>query len=170
MNITNNPKDREIWERMASGWEALLAARNDFLRKGVDRVALVRQALDPDSDYRDEITAGFVLEYLSEDELKAIFGQLILWASWQNAINEDAEKAILRLPKEWLVENVEAIVEPYLQVGEPFTRNNYWYFLHLYQVIDPDLNKKLVLRALKHDDEEIRLVGQQYIGKHNTEK
>ncbi len=70
-------------------------------------------------------------------------------------------QAILSIPKEWLLENIEIVSEPYLGNG---SGEVYRLFLGLFYKIDTELTRKLALRALEQD---VREAGQDFLDRIN---
>jgi hypothetical protein len=75
---------------------------------------------------------------------------------WENA----ARDAIMRIPKGWLLENIENAADPYLKNGQD---EEYQLLLELYADIDFKLAQKLALKALEHDNLGIRETGRNFL-------
>ena len=69
-------------------------------------------------------------------------------------------KFILALPRDWVLERVEAIAEPYLINGD---MEEYRRYLELYLLLDEELTRKLAQRALAHSDPDVIEAGQDFI-------
>jgi hypothetical protein len=107
------PKDWEVWERVVRSHQAFILASKDFLSEGIDRATVIRKALQ--SNNRN--TAIYFLQWLSYSELQQVFDVLIFLSSSEHGGIEEVRKAILSIPKEWLLENIELSVEPHLKHG-----------------------------------------------------
>jgi hypothetical protein len=150
------PNGWDIWERLVQSHLAFSLASQEFLSEGIDRVAIIRQALQGNS----RNTAIYILQWLPTSELQQVFDQLIFLSSSEHGGIISVRRAILSIPKDWLLENIELAVEPYLQNG---TGEEYRRFLELYTYIDAQLTRRLALRALEQQDLDTRAVGQDFM-------
>jgi hypothetical protein len=157
MSHSPSEHDVAVWERLAEADSAYLAAAREFYSEEVDRVALVRWALRKG---RCVQTVCRVLKYMSIPELERLFDVLVEWASTGHGLIQVFRDAILRLPRDWVVANIEATAEPFLRQG---TDDEYRRFLELYLDLDRDLTAKLARRAAVHPDEDIREAGNDYL-------
>ena len=152
-NIDNYQAD--LWERLTSAFREYSKALQEFVSERVDRVALIRQALRTD----DRHVALHVSGYLKEDEHKQLFDLWVSGASYHKSVHI-YRKFILSLPRDWVLERIEAAAEPYLIDGglEEYRR-----FLELYLLLDEELTRKLAQRALAHSDPDVIEAGQDFI-------
>jgi hypothetical protein len=157
------PKDWEVWERVVRSHQAFILASKDFLSEGIDRATVIRKALQ--SNNRN--TAIYFLQWLSYSELQQVFDVLIFLSSSEHGGIEEVRKAILSIPKEWLLENIELSVEPHLKHG---TAEEYRRFLELFLRIDIELTRKLARRALEQQEFDTREVGQEFLEKTDIAK
>jgi hypothetical protein len=169
-------KDWKLWEHFvqthenfARSGEALLAedfaqSSKAFLAKGDDRVAILRRAFR--GGYGKH-TAVYILPWVPINELEQLFDELIRLAGEYTGYFLTVHTAILRIPKEWLLEHIEREVEPYLQKCDGV---EYGIYLSLFHKIDIELAKKYALRALEQEDYDIREVGQDYLDTLNADK
>jgi hypothetical protein len=152
-----NQKDWEIWEHFVQFHEDFARSAEAFLSKGVDRVAILRQAFMEGYGIH---AAVYILPWVSINELQQLFDVLIRLAGEYTGYFEAVHKAILRIPKKWLLENIESVVEPYLQKCDGV---EYRIYLSLFLKIDTELTKKYALRALEQENYDIREAGQDYL-------
>lgn len=103
-----------------------------------------------------------VLRQVSPEELKDLLPFLIEHVRSVHGHLQALQRLILYLPKSWLVENIETVVEPWLQTGddEYFRR-----FLELYYLIDPRLTRRLAERALVSGSIDTREAGEDFLKK-----
>lgn len=153
-------KDWEIWQRFVQSYLELARASNDFLSNDVNRVPILKQALLG----QGRPAAVYILGLLSSNELQRLFDELVYLASWDNGMSGTVYQAILSIPKEWLLENIEIVSEPYLENG---SGEVYRLFLGLFYKIDTELTRKLALRALEQDDHDVREAGQDFLDRIN---
>jgi hypothetical protein len=145
--------DKLRQELINSFW-AYTEALGNFLSEGVDRVSLVRELI------REDIVVALKLaESLSDSEHKQLFNIWVGGAGYHKYV-QTYRKFILALPRDWVLESVEAAAEHYLSNGgfEEYAR-----YLELYLLLDEKLTYKLAQRALAHPDPEIKEVGQDFI-------
>jgi hypothetical protein len=147
---TNN--DIELWQKVFNQETAYIQARQDFLNNYPDRIGFIKKALHNPTERG---TALRLIEYLKLEERQSLFDL----ASVSQSDIELCRKAILSLPKNWLLANIEKRAEPLLQDG---TDEEYRRLLELYLDIDRELAKRLAQKAVEHDDPDIREVGKDF--------
>ena len=151
---TNN--DIELWQKVFNQETAYIQARQDFLNNYPDRIGFIKKALHNPTERG---TALRLIEYLKLEERQSLFDDLLDLASVSQSDIELCRKAILSLPKNWLLANIEKSAELLLQNG---TDEEYRRLLELYLDIDRELVKRLAQRAVEHDDPDIREVGEDF--------
>jgi len=125
-----------------------------FFSEGVDRAGLVREIM-----VEDRNVALKLAEYLSESEYKQLFDLWVGGASHHKYVTM-YRKFILALPRDWVLERIEAAAEPHLINGD---MEEYRRYLELYLLLDEGLTRKLAQRALAHSDPEVKEAGQDFI-------
>ncbi|MEQ8386400.1 MAG: hypothetical protein RH949_29000 [Coleofasciculus sp. A1-SPW-01] len=148
--------DIELWQKVFNQETAYIQARQDFLNNSPDRIGFIKKALHNPTERG---TALRLMEYLKLEERQSLFDDLLELASVSQSDIELCRKAILSLPKNWLLANIEKSAEPLLQDG---TDEEYRRLLELYLDIDRELVKRLAHRAVDHDDPDIREVGEDF--------
>jgi len=148
----------DLWNRVVSEFvpnDATSPARNDFFRPGVDRVALVREALRmPGGNNR---AAGIaLLQRMKAEEQEQLLPELIQLARAAHGPVGMVRKLILSLPCKWVLDRIASQVDAILR-GEEY--DDYWMFLELYEQLDPALAVALARRAATHQDPDIRELG-----------
>jgi hypothetical protein len=147
-------KSNTLREELVSSFWAYSEALRKFVSEGVDRVSLVRELI------REDIVVALKLaEYLSESEHKQLFNIWVAAASHHKHV-QIYRKFILALPRDWVLERIEAIAEPYLVSGD---LEEYARYLELYLLLDEELTRKLAQRALAHSDPDVVEAGQDFI-------
>lgn len=160
---TLSPDAQKAWEELTASYQRRTAAaiefsklKRSFLDQGVDLVDLLSQVDGP--KYR-----GIVLEIAGEldvDGLKRFFPRLIGLASTVHGGIQTARNLILRIPKDWLLENIERYADPLI---EESCEDDYRRFLELYDQIDEGLTRRLAERALCDKDPGVREAGQDFL-------
>jgi hypothetical protein len=148
--------DIEVWQRLIESEKEFYAASQAFLKGNVDRVSLMREKLAS----RDKNIAYYFLPYLKQEELLQLFDILIPLASTGHSNIGRVREAILSLPHEWVIKNIEQLTEPLLIEG---TEDEYRRFLELYLKLSKDLTLKLAQRAAQHNDGGIREAGEDFL-------
>jgi hypothetical protein len=148
--------DTELWHKVFEKEIAYIQARQDFINNCTDRIEVIRKALHNPTERG---TALRLIEYLKLEEHQSLFDDLVDLASVSHSDIELCRKAILSLPKTWVLANIENSAEPLLQDG---TDEEYRRFLELYIDIDRELAQRFALRALQHDDPDIHEVGEDF--------
>lgn len=146
----------ELWHKVFENEIDYIQSRQDFLKNCTNRTELINKALHNPTERG---TALRLIEYLNLEERQSLFDNLVDLASVSHSDIELCRKAILSLPKTWLLANIEKSAEPILQDG---TDEEYRRLLELYLDIDRTLAQRLTMRALQHDDPDIREVGEDF--------
>jgi hypothetical protein len=148
--------DTELWHKVFEKEIAYIQSRQDFINNCTDRIGLIKKALHNPTERG---TALRLIPYLKLEERQSWFDVLVDLASVSHSDIELCRKAILSLPKTWVLANLENSAEPLLQDG---TDEEYRRLLELYIEIDRELAQRLAIRALQHDDPDIREVGEDF--------
>jgi hypothetical protein len=156
--------DMELWQRLVALHSTYVRARYEFLTGPVDRVTVLDVALRR-GDERN--LAMGLAPLLAAEERQWLFSRFVVLASWFGALYPAAAKAIEALPRDWVLERIEAEAEPLLAVGND---EEYRAFISLYNRLDPALARKLALRAAAHEDPDIREAGEVYLEFHALER
>jgi hypothetical protein len=117
---------------------------------------MLRKALQNPSE---RATALEILDYLTNEERQSLFDELIKLASVGHSDIELVRYAILSFDKSWLVENIENQAKSVLKNA---TDEEYRRFLELYIQIDDGLTQRLIEKALRHSDLDIKEVGEDF--------
>jgi hypothetical protein len=148
--------DTELWHKVFEKEIAYIHARQDFIKNCTDRTGLIKKALHNPTERG---TALRLIEYLKLEERQSLFDDLVDLASVSHSDIELCREVILSLPKTWVLTNIEKSDEPLLKDG---TDEEYRRLLELYIDIDRELAQRLAMRALQHDDPDIREVGEDF--------
>ena len=157
MSASDAEQDRALWTAVVEGEGRFTAARAAFMTEASDRVAVVRAALGTASQRG---TALRVLRLFTVAERQDLFDELVRLASVGHADVALSREAILALPRDWVLANLDAHAEPVLRVG---TYEEYRRLLELYVRLDPDLTRRLATRAAAHHDDDIREAGEDFL-------
>ena len=125
--------------------------RPEFFRPQVDRVGLVKRALQ--SPGVERTAAIGCLKRMSVDEQKQAFPELIQAARSAHGPVGAVRALIQSLPRAWVLEHIDMEVDAILQ-GEEY--DDYWMFLELYEQLDPARAVRLARRAANHPNPDIR--------------
>lgn len=151
-----NEKDMELWRKLFESEITYIQTRQKFLNHSTNRVAMIEKALHNPAERG---TALRLIEYFTTEECQSLFDDLVNLASVSHSDIELARKAILYLPKSWLLSNIENSAELLLKEG---TDEEYRRLLELYIHIDKELTQRLVNQALNHTDPDIQEVGSDF--------
>ncbi len=147
-----------LWDRLVDEFvknDRESSAESDFFQPGVDRVALVRNALSrPGGNSR--AVAVTLLKRMNREEQKVLFPQLVQLAHAAHGPVGAVREIIQSLPREWVLTHIDAEVERILEKEE---YDDYWMFLELYAALDAERALKLARRAANHPDPNIRELG-----------
>lgn len=145
----------ELWNTVVDEFVHGEAAPADFFRADVDRVALIRRALKlPGGNNRAAAVA--LLRRMSPEEGQRLFPELIQLARSAHGPIGAVREIIFSLPQEWVLERIDAQVEPILRNEE---YDDYWMFLEIYEKLDSVRAVKLARRAAGSTDSAIRELG-----------
>jgi hypothetical protein len=133
-------------------------ATRNFMAEGVQRVAIIRQALDGS----ERSVAVRVAEYLPTNELQELLGELLTLASWVNSEIKAARDLVKALPRRWVLAHINEAAEPVLQRAD---EEQYRRFLELYSELDRDRAAQLARRAAASTDPDIREVGEEFLSR-----
>ena len=156
MSAEPSSDDIAVWNRLVESHNAFAMASREFLAEGVDRVRLMHSALRG----KDRATAIYMLRHLRVSELQQLFDDLVFQASYAHGAIGAIREAILSLPREWVLGNIEQVAEPLLQDG---TYDEYRRLLELCIELDRDLTYRLARRAVEQTDEDIREAGKDFL-------
>lgn len=154
---------------MNKDWDRLIQLRNEYhsiLAKMLESnrsqvVNLVNESLlKPDERY----VALAVAESFTPDELKNLFHNLVRASSWAHAHTGTARALVVRIPREWVLERIEPVMEPFLSTGDP---DEFRRMLELAWELDRELLLRLSNQAIHHPNAEIREAGEDFLEKLN---
>jgi hypothetical protein len=148
--------DLMIWKRMNEAYLELLSADRPFWEEGTNRVALIRHALSTGDKY----TAFYIAPHMKTSELMELLDVWVDWAASVHGLLHVVRDIIKSLPREWVLENIEAHAEPLLSEG---TYDEYRRLMELYYELDPALALKLANRAITSSDPDIQEAGEDTI-------
>lgn len=148
-----------LWDSVVDEFVRGMTAPADFFHANVDRVALIRRALTLPGG-KNRAAAVALLKQMPEEEKQLLFPQLIQLARSAHGPIGAIREIILSLPQEWVLERIDAQVEPILCTEE---YDDYWMFLELYEKLDPLRAVKLARRAAGSTDTAIRELGLEWL-------
>jgi len=152
----------EYWDKLVGSYAAYINARRAFFQHTTSeaRINLIKEKLIGKVKPGEIQAAIDYAKRMSVDELKEIFPALLEIASYTNGYTLFAQEMIWKMPKDWLVENIELHAESILANA---SCEEYWGLLTLYAKIDSRLVIRLANRASVSDDEDIRDAGLTYL-------
>jgi hypothetical protein len=155
--MTQPHSEDTAWRCLVESHLAFATASKRFLSKDIEeRVELIRNALKS----RDRLTAIYMLRYLQTQDLQLLFPDLVFQASFAHGGIKAVREAILSLPKDWVLENIEVVVNPLLCDEDSYRR-----ILELYSELDDSLAEKLAEKALKQEDRDVKEAGLDFLRK-----
>lgn len=150
---SHNP---QLWSQLVHHHSQLQGILQDFLSSNIDRVTILRVALQ-----QGELAAVlYVAQFMSEVELAELFFEWVDLASNAHRHVAAARRIILSLPRDWVISHIEATADSLLQQG---TEDEYRRLLELYVQLDWHLTQRLAQRAVQHHDAEIREAGNDFL-------
>jgi hypothetical protein len=155
MSESQVPYDRDVWNDLVGHHTALHSAVQTFLSTNINRVAVLRLALQ-----RGEIPAVlYVAQFMAEAELMQLLPEWVDLVSNAHRHIAAGREIIRTLPRAWVVAHIEGIAAPLLQQG---SEDEYRRLLELYSTLDRDLTWRLIRQALQHEDQDIREAGEDF--------
>jgi hypothetical protein len=152
---------------MNKEWDRLIEVRNEYHSilgnmLASDRSTVVEFVNESLLKPNERYVALAVAESFTPDELKNIFKNLVLTASWAHAHTMTARNLVLKIPCEWVLQHIETVMEPILATGEP---DEFRRMMELAWKIDRALLLRICKRAVIHPNSEIREAGEDFIEK-----
>lgn len=123
--------------------------------EGVDRVALVRDALTKPGGH-NRAAAVALLQEMSTKERQQLFPELVELARAAHGPVAAVRKIIASVPREWVLARIDAELDRILN-GQQY--DDYWMFIELLAELDRERAVKLARRAAATDDPDIRELG-----------
>lgn len=154
-----NEKDLQLWKDYVEASSNLMDAKRNLIQGATDKIEIIRVGMYSPSGAERDVALG-LLRTLQTDELQMLLTELLAFAISQNGWTPIAQDFIFSLPKEWLLENLEAYSEPILANND---YDEYRQLIHLYSQISVDLAEKLAKRATAHHDPDIRKEGETFL-------
>lgn len=161
-------RGEKVWDRLVKAYlvptptpetrAAFEEALRDFMAEGVDRVPILREALERG----ERAVAVHVSGQLPASELQELFGQLVILASWVNGALFAARDLIRRLPREWVLAHIQSAAEPLLAEAD---EEHYRRLIELYAELDRHLADSLARRAAASTNGDVREVGEEFLGR-----
>jgi hypothetical protein len=161
MSNNSSPK---LWDRVIEDFRQrrpASSAHEDFFRPGVDRVALVREALHKPGGI-NRMAAVALLKDMPEEEKKQLFPELVQLARSAHGPVDAVRNILLSLPKPWVLARIDEQVEPFLAAGE---YDDFWMMIELYERLDVARALALARRAALHPDEDVRELGLNHLSR-----
>jgi len=158
MTTTKMDSSATQWQRLVEAHQSYAVAFRDFFGEGIDRVAILRDALRGPS----RGTALRVAPSLSQAERLRLFPEWVFLASFAHGAIQIPRDMILSLPRDWVLGNLAREVEPYLRDG---TDDEYRRFLELYELLDPSMALALAKTAAAHNDPDIQDAGRDFVAR-----
>ena len=103
----------ERWQKVVETHHEFINAVQDFLNSNNDRINMMKQALRGPT----RATAIYLLPYINAEELQLLFSELILLSSFSHGGINVVREAVLRLPRQWVLDHIEDVSETYLSNG-----------------------------------------------------
>jgi hypothetical protein len=162
--MMNETASMPLWDRVVQefiGGSAPQPAREEFFGPGVDRVGLIRAALRRPGG-NDRMAAIALVRRMPTAEQQQLFPELVRLARAAHGPVGAVREILCRLPRPWVLERIDAEVEPVLQRGE---YEDFWMLLELFEQIDPERALRLARRANDQSDPEIRELGGEWLSR-----
>lgn len=152
--------DNSSWERLTAAYQTFGDAAREFLQDSIDRPKVITDALNKGGLNR--MTALAVIRSLPLEDKERIFPTLVYLAAGSQGTSQAARDLIAELPSDWVLANIETVAESILANGSD---EDFRGILQLYQQLDAELLRQLAERASKNIDPDIRLAGEDFLGR-----
>lgn len=156
--MTDLMDNESLLADLSTSYKAFFDAQRRFFAPHTDRVTIIRSGLL--QDHND--VSMYLIQFMSGDELGQLFDQILPYAVRMHRFTAVARKAILAMPKDVILGQIEQAVEPFLANG---TYDEYRRTLELYQCLDLELLLRLANRAAGHSDPDIREAGEDFLNR-----
>jgi hypothetical protein len=147
-----------LWDRLVVEFiqaNTTLQSYRDFFQAGIDRVGMVREALEK-GDGNHRATAVALIQKMPGYEQERLLPELVQLARAAHGPVGAIRGILVSLPRDWVLANIDAEVDKGL-TGEEY--DDYWMFLELLAELDLERARQLAHRAAAHSDPEIRELG-----------
>jgi len=150
-------KDIQLWQNYFKAWNNFYSAKHDLVVHAESLVELVRRGLHHPQHRSAALEIACIMK---PEQLQQLFDVLLAHAVYLvSGSASTARELILKLPHNWLLENIEVHAEKLLSANDFY---DYQGLLVLYRELDTELAKKLAERALTNSDSEIRELGENF--------
>jgi hypothetical protein len=150
--------DERIWQQVLDGRRKWTRACQAFIAEETNRVEILRRGLCGNSTAK--VVSLGLAQYLETSEQLQLFDKLVaLCIPIEYATR--ARQIVVSLPRDWVLSNVETVVDPILQDAD---QSAYRMILELYMLLDRRLAMKLAGRAVAQRDEIIKEAGDSTLG------
>jgi hypothetical protein len=149
----------EIWKQMERSHAIFLQAFDAFLTCTKEqRIEAIR------ANYQGNrrLVVLMLLEFVAVADLKELLTFLLSHSISVHQYLFAFRAIILRIPRDWLAQNIETAAEPFLKEGDDETFRR---FLELYFQIDSSLTRRLAERAVASSDADTREAGADFLEK-----
>jgi len=147
-------KDSQLWADLCEAENAFYAARMALYRDVQDLHALIENALKV---VAQRGTALRLLEIRPEQDIRRHLATLVYLASVGHCDIALCRSVLLRIDRDWLIENIDAHVVEVLRNGDD---EEYRRFAELYQLLDADLLRAHLDRCACHPSEDIKEIAE----------
>ncbi|MCA9884506.1 MAG: hypothetical protein KC546_02085 [Anaerolineae bacterium] len=149
-------ESQTVWMDFIQAYEAYKNVINKLMSTA-DYIEDIRQGLE---NPRQREAAIVFLQYVSEEDLKILFEDILAVASFSHGLTDAARQVILKLPVHWLLQNIERSAEKLLSFE---TEEEYRGLFEIYIRLDLNLAKRLAQRALSHSNMDIQEAGKDFM-------
>ena len=164
MTGTNENPEEDLWDRYLAAYRAYDSARSSlFQLDSAARVELLKSGIKKNGIE----PAMEVLTGMNTEEVKSFLEELLTYVGYPKRYVMEARALIKRLPREWLIDNIEENAECALTYGD---YTEYGRIGYLYLSLDRDLAYRLAQRALAHPDPDVQEVGRDIMSELNDDE
>jgi hypothetical protein len=152
----------QLWQELVNSYNQYRAIRNQFFQITTreERVNIISPT------FGQEITLE-IAKTMRGEELKPFFGKLLELATHINANFGLAQELLLRIPNDWLVENIEEYANLILANGN---HEEFQMLLGIYREISEELELKLLQWGAAHNDFDIQDLAKSILAGMNADK
>jgi hypothetical protein len=145
-----SPNCSTTWQELVAAFSKIEQLRTKLAAEcGQAGLAdLVLEALSNPSNWRIALE---LYPYMTVEDQKLSFGQLLKIASSRHSLTRQFADAICAFPADWLLANIERFAEPLLKSEEA-----YWQMYSIYSRLDRQLASRLIAKATAASDPDIQ--------------
>jgi hypothetical protein len=154
---TLSPQDKILLQAFEQAWAAYQSSRTSLYEITANSIGLAEYLLETNPK---ALSTWVYIERLKAEELKLIFDRLLSSACQTSNLIAFAIPILLRLPKQWLLENLDKHIEPFIA---KYQSEAYIAIIEIYKRLDLGKALEWTKRASADADPHIKQVGEDFM-------